>query len=344
MKCKRETDRRKLDRKALESLRMHAVRRILDGESPEELAEVLGLNRATIYRWLNRYHYGGWEALKAKPVPGRPPKLTAEQMAWLSRTIREKNPLQLDFPFALWTLGMIRELIRKRFGVSLSEVSVGRLMRTLGFTPQRPLSRAYEQDPVLVERWKAEEYPKIRRLARKENALIFFADEASVRSDCHSGRSWAPKGETPVVERTGARFSLNMISAVSPRGEFRFMVHEGTATADTFCEFLRRLATNVDRKIFLIVDRHRIHRARKVQALLKEMKGKIRIFYLPPYAPHLNPDELVWAQVKGRIGRKVVRTKEELKSLVAAALRALQRMPEKVKSFFRAPDCRYAME
>ena len=135
---------------------MHTVQRILDGENPEELAEALALNRTTIYRWLNRYHYGGWEALKAKPVPGRPPKLSSEQIACLSKTIREKNPLQSNFPFALWTLGMIRELIRKRFQVNLTEVSVGRSMRTLGFTPQRPLSRAYEQNPVLVERWKTD--------------------------------------------------------------------------------------------------------------------------------------------------------------------------------------------
>jgi len=344
MKCKRATDARKLDRKALESLRIHAVQQVLAGESPEVLARAIGVNRATLYRWLNRYHYGGWEALKRRWPPGRPPKLGPEQMAWLARTVRAKNPLQLGFPFALWTLGMIRELIRERFGVRLSEVSVGRLLRTLGFTPQRPLARAYEQDPVLVERWKAEAYPKIRRLAKEERALIFFADESSVRSDCAGGRTWAPRGRTPVVPRAGARFSLNMISAVSPRGECRFMVHEGTATADTFCTFLKRLAAGVDRKIFLIVDGHRIHRARKVRALLKAMKGKIRLFFLPPYAPQLNPDELVWAQVKRRVGRQVVRDREALKAVVLGVLRSLQRMPEKVRSFFRAPECRYAME
>ncbi len=344
MKCKKEIDGRQLDHKTLETLRIQTVQRVLDGESPEDLAKLLDLNRATIYRWVNKYHYGGWEALKAKPVPGRPPKLTTEQMAWVARTVRENNPLQLNFPFALWTLGMIRELIREKFDIRLSEVSVGRLMRNLGFTHQRPLQRASEQDPVMVEKWRAQEYPEIRKKAKKEKALIFFADEASIRSDYHSGHTWAPSGETPVVEKTGARFSLNMISAISPRGELRFMVHEGTATAETFCTFLKRLATNIDQKIYLIVDGHRIHRAKKVQALLKKMKGKIILFFFPPYSPQLNPDEWVWAQVKGTVGKQVVRSLDELKEKVNSALRSLQRMPEKLKKIFKAPDCRHVIE
>lgn len=343
MKCKRKLDARKLDHKTLEALRIRTVQQVLDGESPETLARVLDLNPSTIYRWLNRYHYGGQEALKAKPVPGRPRKLSSEQMEWIANTVRSKNPLQLDFPFALWTLAMIRQLIREKFNVRLSEVSVGRLMKTLGFTAQRPLHRAHQQDPVLVEKWQAEEYPRIRARARKEKALIFFADESSVRSDYHKGTTWAPKGHTPVVRTTGARFSLNMISAVSPRGELRFMVHEGTATAETFCTFLKRLVQGVEQKIFLIVDGHRIHRARKVQQLLKKLDGKITLFFLPPYSPQLNPDELVWSQVKRRVGKQPVNSKDELKSRVQSALRSLQRLPEKVKGFFRAPECHYIL-
>jgi transposase len=150
MKCKRKFDGRKLERKALEALRVRTVQQIVDGQSPEVLAKALDMNPATLYKWLAKYHYGGMEALKVKRQPGRPPKLSGEQLSWLASTVREKNPLQLQFPYALWTLAMIREVIRKRFNVRLSEVSVGRIMRLLGFTPQRPLHRAYQQDPVLV--------------------------------------------------------------------------------------------------------------------------------------------------------------------------------------------------
>ena len=344
MKCKRKFDGRKLDHKTLEELRIRTVQRVLDGEDPEELAKGLGMNRATVYRWIQKYHYGGWDALKAKPIPGRPPKLGIGQMAWLARTIREKNPQQLNFQFALWTVPMIRELIRTELGVRLSEVSVWRLLRNLGFTPQRPKHKAHQQDPALVDRWRTKDFPKIQRRAKKEKALIFFADEAGIRSDYHRGTTWAPMGETPVVESTGSRFSLNMFSAVSPRGELRFMVHEGTATAQTFCTFLERLAVGVEQKIFLIVDGHRIHRARKVEECLKRLDGKIELFFLPPYAPQLNADEWVWNQVKGRVGRQTVRDKTELKEKILSALRSLQKLPGKIRGFFRDPDIRYAME
>ena len=342
MECKRRTDNRSLDKKAQEALRIRVVGQVREGVSPEQLAKTLDINPRTIYRWIERFHYGGEEALRNKPKRGRPPKLTAAQMAWIARTVRDKNPQQMSFPFALWTLGMIRELIRWKLGVRLSEVSVGRVMRSLGFTPQRPLHRAYQQNPALVEKWREEEYPKIRKRARKENALIFFADESGIRSDYHKGHTWAEAGRTPVVKATGERFSVNMLSAVSPRGEFRFMVHEGTVTAEVFCTFLRRLAAGVEQKIFLIVDRHAIHRAKKVRELLEEMDGKITLFFLPPYSPELNPDELVWSQVKRRVARELVQSKEDLKARVLSALRSLQRMPDKIRGFFLAPSCRYA--
>lgn len=342
MECKRKTDGRSLDRKAKEALRIRVVEQVREGFSPEQLAKVLDINPRTVYRWLEQFHYGGQEALKAKPIPGRPPKLSGEQMSWIATTVREKNPLQLQFPFALWTLGMIRELIRTRFAVGLSEVSVGRLMRTLGFTPQRPLHRAYQQDPVWVEKWRAEDYPAIQRRAKKEKARILFADESGIRSDYHKGHTWAPVGKTPVVEVSGARFSLNMLSAISPQGQFRFMVHEGTATAETFCRFLKRLAQGVEEKIFLIVDGHRIHRAKKVDHLLAKLNGKITLFFLPPYAPQLNPDEWVWSQVKQRVGKQLIQSKADLKARVMAALRSLQKLPEKIRGFFQAPSCQYA--
>lgn len=164
--------------------------------------------------------------------------------------IREKNPLQLKFEYALWTLAIIRQLISQKFNVSLSEVSVGRLMKRLGFSPQRPLYRAWQQNPELVENWRDKEYPKIARRAKREDAVIFFADEAGMRSDYHAGTSWAPVGETPIVEATGARFSLNMLSAVNAQGRFRFMTVDGPVNATVFREFLKRLIAGMSRKVF----------------------------------------------------------------------------------------------
>lgn len=342
MRSKKVFDGRTLPRQAKAQLRVAAVRRVEAGESPEAVVAGMGLNRRSIYRWLTAYHYGGEAALAAKPIPGAPPKLSPRQMARLARIVHTRNPQQLNFEFALWTLAMIRQLIQRRFGVSLSEVSVGRLMRRLGFSPQRPLYRAWQQDPVLVERWRTEDYPRIAARAKQEGALIFFADESGIRSDHHAGTTWAPVGRTPVVKATGARHGLNMLSAVTALGHFRFMVVEGRVTATVFCDFLKRLITGIDRKIFLIVDGHPVHKAKLVSRFVAERAEVIELFFLPPYAPELNPDELAWGHLKTRIGKAATWTKEELKRATERALHRLQKLPEIVASFFHTPSCAYA--
>jgi transposase len=263
-------------------------------------------------------------------------------MAQLSRMIRDKTPLQFKFEYALWTLAIIRELIARQFGVKLSEVSVGRLMKRLGFTAQRPLYRAWQQNPERVQSWQDTEYPGIAKRAKKEGALIFFADEAGIRSDNHAGTTWAPVGQTPVVKATGARFGFNMLSAVNALGHFRFMTVEGTVTATVFREFLKRLITGMERKIFLIVDGHPTHKAKLVRQFVADNHDRIELFLLPPYSPELNPDELVWGNVKTRIAKMAVQTKDQLKAVVHASLCRLQKTPALVSSFFHTPSCRYA--
>ena len=192
---------------------------------------VPGFARTVIYAWLAKYREGGIEALRALPIPDRPPKLTEPQRAWVYRTVTQNNPLQLQFEFALWTRAMVRELIQQKYGVTLSLASVGRLLRSMGLTPQRPVRRAVEQIPAAVRQWLTVDYPAIQAKARRVGAQIFFADEAGVQSNSHhSGTTWAPMGETPVVPATGKRFGLNLVSAVSPQGVLRF--HGGRRADD----------------------------------------------------------------------------------------------------------------
>ena len=155
----RDDDGRKLDHQTLEQLRIRAVGQIQQGAHPDEVAAGLGMTRAAVYGWLAKYREGGLEALKARPVPGRPPKLGGSQLARLSPLVVSNDPRQLRFAFALWTRAMLCERICREFGVRLSEVSVGRLLPKLGLAPQRPLYRAYQQNPEAVARWKAETYP-----------------------------------------------------------------------------------------------------------------------------------------------------------------------------------------
>jgi transposase len=236
-------DARRLDHATLEAMRERAVRSVQDGESPEVVARVMGVDRSTIYGWLSQYRRGGWGALKAKPLFGRPPKLDGRKLKWIYKTVTQKNPLQLKFTFALWTREMVATLIKDKFNISLSLVSVGRLLAQLGVTCQRPLHCALERDEGLVQQWLKQEYPKIRALARREHADIYFGDAAHMRSDHHAGRTWGKKGETPVVLSTGARYRMSLISAVSSRGHMRFMIKEkGGVNADVFIESIRRLA------------------------------------------------------------------------------------------------------
>jgi transposase len=338
-----KTDARAIDHKTLTELRKRAVARVQAGEMPTAVARVLGVHDRTIFRWLAKYRNGGWHNLDAKKRGGRPSKLDGKALKWVYNTVTMKSPLQLKFPFALWTSTMIRELIHRRYGIKLSRSSVCRLLGQLGLSAQRPLWRAYQQNPELIQKWIDEEYPKIRRQARKVGAEIYFGDEAGVRSDFHSGTTWGKRGHTPIVSSTGARFSLNMISAVSPRGQMRFMITKTRATAKVFIEFLKRLMVNAPGPVFLIVDGHPTHKAKCVRRFIESQQGKLKLFLLPPYSPELNPDEYVWNDLKNNcIGRKVLVSKAQLRKQVLSHLRKLQKMPALIMSFFQAPTTRYA--
>jgi transposase len=336
-------DGRKLDHKTMEALRMRAVQQVQAGENPEVVIKALGFGRSRIYEWLALYRAGGWDALRSRKSTGRPRRLDGRKLRWIYDAVTLQDPRQFKFPFALWTRGMIAQVIRQQFGLRLSLPSVGRLLAQMGLTCQRPLYRAFEQNPSLVQRWLKKDYPKIRALARQTRATIYFADEAGIRSDYHAGTTWAPRGRTPVVTTTGQRFGLNLLSAVSARGQLRFMVQAGRVNAEVFCAFLRRLMVGAKEPVFLIVDGHSVHRAATVQRCVAGFDGRLRLFYLPPYSPELNPDELVWNDVKAQgVGRDEVRSREELRRRVHGRLRSLSRRPAKLRSFFQHPHTRYA--
>jgi transposase len=336
------TDGRKLKHDVLEAIRIRAVRQVETGESPEVVIKALGMTRGCIYKWIAKYREGGTEALKAKPLSGRPLKLTGPNLRWIFRTVTTKNPLQLQFPYALWTREMIKELIARNYGVKLNVTSVGRLLKKLGLSCQKPLMRAFQQNPVVVNDWRERDYPKIKKTALKEKAEIYFEDEAGVRSDYHRGTTWAVRGYTPVIRTTGARFSMQMISAITARGKMKFMTHKGKVNAKLFCEFLKRLIHNAANTIFLIVDGHPVHRSTSVKKFIQSTKGKLRLFYLPPYSPELNPDELVWNNVKSKVGRSLIKGPDDLGMKVRYYLKSLQRHPETICSFFQEPNIRYA--
>lgn len=315
---------------------------VQEGQPVSLVAEVLGIQKSTLFGWLARYRQGGWGALDARKRGGRPPKITGQMMQWVYDTVAKKDPRQMEFPFALWTSVMIGELIWRRFHIRLSKASVCRLLNQFGLSAQRPLWRAFQQDSGKVEQWLQVEYPKIRAMAKEQKADIFFGDEAGIRSDFHSGRTWAVRGKTPVVTTSGARFHCNMISAISPQGAMRFMLIEGKLDGKVFVEFLERLLHNWPHPIFLVLDRHPVHRSAIVSKFVASTEGRLQIFFLPSYSPELNPDEQVWNHLKNHgVGKQSYTDSDHLKRLVISRLRKIQKLPALIRSFFQLPETAY---
>jgi transposase len=333
---------KRIPRRSLEDTRVLVIAAVKKGMHPDDAAYFFECGRSTVYGWLKAHREGGPEALKVRKPPGAVPKLTKQQMAQLRGIIIGKDPRQFQLGYALWTRALVREVIYRKFNVEFTLPAVGTILQKLGLSPQRPLVRAYEQDPERVRAWKQEVYPTIQADARAVGASIFFGDEAAVRTDYHSGTTWAPVGRTPVVRGAGNRASINMISAVSARGKLHFSFVEGNTNAENFITYLTKLLHDIPGVIFLVVDGHGAHTAKKTREFVADNKDRLKLFFLPPYSPELNPDEWVWKNIKhDQVGKLVVRTKDELRKGIEHAVERLQTGAEIVRGFFADPDLAY---
>ena len=279
-------DARSLAPIAQQELRQRAVKAVIEGKKQVEVAQMFGVTRQALGRWVKAYREGGLRALNQKKQ-GRPSggSLNPKQERRMAKIVIDKRPNQLKLPFYLWTREAVVHLIKEKLGIELSIWTAGRYLKRWGFTPQKPVRRAYERSEFRVQRWLNEEYPVIKKQAAIEKAEIFWADEMGLRSDHTSGTTYGRKGQTPVVPITGDRFSCNMISALTNRGTLYFMVFKDRFKTDVFLDFLRRLIRQAQRKVFLIVDGHPVHRAKKVKKWLEKHKDRVRMFFLPPLQP-----------------------------------------------------------
>ena len=340
-------DARLLPPQAQEDLRRRVVSAVLEQKlSQVEAARTFGVSRMSIHNWLGAVEAKGLSALKAhKRGPKGGLRLAGYQAATVVRMIEDRCPDQLRMPFALWTRLAVGELVRRRYGIELSVWTVGRYLRHWGFTPQKPVRRAYERDPEAVRRWLEQEYPAIRRRAKAAGAEIYWGDQMGLRSDHQAGTSYGRRGCTPVVPGTGKRFGCSMMSVITNRGQLAFMVFKCRFTSRVMIVFLGRLMRHAGRKVFLIVDGHPVHRAKAVAVWLAEHAEHVQMFLLPGYSPELNPDELLNNDVKSNaVGRERAKDQAELVGNVRSYLRSTQRQPQIVVSYFQEEHVRYAAQ
>lgn len=342
----KKEDARSLPATAQEEKRKQAVRMRKQGHTYKAIGESVGVHERTVIRWIRTYENSGIKAIKAKKQ-GRPMGagriLTTDQEKGIQKLIIDRTPDQLKMPYALWTRKAVMELIEQEYGIEIAIRTVGKYLSLWGFTPQKPLKKAYEQNPRQVSHWLDETYPEIKKKAKKENGEIYWGDETGMRNDSQHERGYAPKGKTPVVRLNANRTSTNMVSAITNQGKVRFKVFDGTMNADILIDFMKRLIKSANRKVFLILDNLRVHHARVVKAWLERHIKEIEVFFLPSYSPELNPDEYLNCDLKhGVHSGKPARSKSQLKKKVSAHMRMLQKKPVRVRKYFEHPAIQYA--
>jgi transposase len=340
-------DFRSIGRATQEELRRRALFLIeRQGLSQGQAAQLVGVHRQTVNTWVKRHREQGGDGLldgrRVSPRRGKG-RLSAEEAGQIRAWVVEQTPEALGLPFALWTSRAVRELIMRRFGKRLGLTAVQLHLRRWGLTPQKPLIRAKQRQPAAIAAWLATAYPAIAKRAKTLRAVIYWGDETGISNQDQIGRSYAPRGKTPGVARTAKRISRSMISAVSNRGLLRFMLYEGALNAGLFIAFLRRLIKDAGRRVVLIVDNLKVHKAGKVQAWLTSHAHEIELFYLPSYAPDHNPSEYLNNDLKQQLRQQPQSASEqELIKRTHAVLRVIQRSPERVRAYFRPEPVRYA--
>ena len=340
------TNGKRLSTEVLNDRRRQAVKLRLSGMKLAAVAEAIGLARGTIISAVKAYKEGGWKAVAVKArgrSMGDGRTLSPEQEKTIRAIICDRTPDQLKLPYALWTRSAVGDVIHQQLGIKLPVRTIGHYLKRWGFTPQKPIRKAYEQRPAEVKKWLKEDYPAIVQRAKAEGAEIHWGDETGLRSDDVRGRSYAPKGQTPVVKVCSNRESLSLISTVTNQGKVRWMVFGGALHAKILIRFLKRLVKAAQRKVFLILDNLKVHHAKVVREWLAKQEENLEVFYLPSYSPELNPDECLNADLKQAVTAKApARTKGQMKKAAVAHLRKLSKSPERIKKYFRHGPVRYA--
>lgn len=325
----------RVSREALEAFRLRAVALRAKEYSVAQISEIFGVHYNSVSRWFVKARASGVASLKRSYARGASLKLDNETMIWLKQSlIQPATEWKFDVP--LWNSVMVQTLLSKERNQQLSAVTVWRYLQRLGLTYQKPEKRYLEQNQELVDHWIKKEWPKVQQWVSENRAILYFEDESGVAMAPVIGKTWAPKGQTPIVRVTGRRGGITAMSAISPSGKLRFRLEDRRINSDIMIEFIKQIRhTHKRRKIALVMDRAPCHMSKKLLTYVGSANG-LKLFHIPPRSPELNPDEKVWRHLKHvELKNHQAQNKEQLRNIVLARLRAMQKKPKMTANFFR---------
>lgn len=334
-------DGRSLDHETLAELRRLGVARVLAGERQTDVAHALQMTRTTVVRWMMAYRAGGEAALEAKEIPGRPSTLSEKDKERLKTIILGKDPRQLGFGMALWTVRLVAQVIEQEFDVVLHETTVSRMLHSMGLVPRKPTRRAFARDDDECLAWAQNAFPEIVRTVKRKQATLLFLDETGVREDAPVGTTWSERGKRPVVRVKGTRNRTNVISAIAPQGRLWFRCFQKNLNSETFIGFLDALLHDLRGHIVIVMDKHPAHVSAATRRFIKERSNRLTVHFLPAYAPDMNPDEHVWAHLKGLYRSEPLAQDESLAVSVQTAMEKIADDRRLVRAFFDHPAVAY---
>ena len=340
------TNAKRLSPKEQYQIRKNVVRLLKQGVPPNVIASTLDISRSHVYATKKIYEEKGIDGIKPQRRGRREGEkriLTSEQEREIQKTIVDKYPEQMKIPGCMWTRENIRQLIVNTYKITLPLSTLGYYLSRWGFSVQRPVRKAYQQDSAKVAEWVDSAFPGIKERARSECAEIFFGDEVGIQNSANYAKGYAPIGQTPVMRVEPKKIKINMLSAVSNRGKLRFVIYKDNMDSDKLIDFMRRLVYDTKSKVFLVLDNLRVHRSKKVSAWLEKHKEEIEVFFLPPYSPEYNPDEILNSDLKRNLGKRAMsRSVDELEHRVRSHMKTVQLKPDKIRSFFKTKTTIYA--
>lgn len=328
-------DGRTISREALEIFRFRAIHLRKEGYTTSEISNIFGLNYYSIAHWFTKQKKHGEGSLKRSIAPGADLKLNGSTLKWMKNALI-KPATSWGFVTPLWNSRMVGALLKQEKGIKLDTVTIWRYLRRMGLSFQQPQKRYKQQDKELVQKWIEQEWPKIQEWAKKNKAILYFEDEAGISLTPVIGRTWSPRGQTPIVRVNGLRGGVLAMSAISPTGRIRFRLEKRKVNAEVMVEFLKQIGqSHKNRKVVVVMDQAPSHTANKIKKFIDNQK-QLKIFYIPPYSPELNPDEKVWRHLKHvSLKNNFAKDREHLARMVISALRQMQKNPKLTKNFFK---------